>query len=191
MGTPCAIGMKMADGSVKAIRYNYDGYVAGAGVILGGWYKDAAKVADLLALGELSQLSEELASCIAYHRDCHEPMRPAVRFANIESYRRCAKGGMSADYLYLYDDGEWLVYGLYHEPNWVKMEIKKMKKISIEEMMDALSRCESCTLDLSEATEQEIQKEYMLLRKIGLLKASGEPPANLRRTSGEPPAGRC
>ena len=36
MGTPCAIGMTMEDGSVRAIRCNYDGYVAGAGVILGG-----------------------------------------------------------------------------------------------------------------------------------------------------------
>ena len=36
MGTPCAIGMTMEDGSVRAIRCNYDGYVAGVGVILGG-----------------------------------------------------------------------------------------------------------------------------------------------------------
>ncbi len=36
MGTPCAIGMKMADGGVRAIRCNYDCYVTGAGVILGG-----------------------------------------------------------------------------------------------------------------------------------------------------------
>ena len=34
MGTPCAIGKKMEDGSVKAVRCNYDGYVAGAGAIL-------------------------------------------------------------------------------------------------------------------------------------------------------------
>ncbi|MDD3228942.1 MAG: hypothetical protein PHE09_06945 [Oscillospiraceae bacterium] len=27
MGTPCAIGMKQADGSICAIRCNYDGYV--------------------------------------------------------------------------------------------------------------------------------------------------------------------
>ena len=51
--------MKMEDGSVRAIRCNYDGYVVGAGVILGGWYTDAAKVEALLALGELSQLAEE------------------------------------------------------------------------------------------------------------------------------------
>lgn len=124
MGTPCAIGMKMEDGSVKAVRCNYDGYVAGAGAILGGWYGDAVKVDDLLALGELSQLGEELASCVAYHRDRHEPMRPAKSFASVEEYQHTAKGEMSADYLYLYDGGEWRVYGLYHEPDWVKLEIK-------------------------------------------------------------------
>jgi hypothetical protein len=101
MGTPCAIGKKMEDGSVKAVRCNYDGYVAGAGAILGGWYGDAAKVEDLLALGELSQLGEEPASCVAYHRDRHEPMRPAKRFASVEEYQRTAKGEMSVDYLYL------------------------------------------------------------------------------------------
>src|SRR5574344_794808 len=83
MGTPCAIGMKMEDGSVRAIRCNYDGYVAGAGVILGGWYTDAAKFEALLALGELSRLAEALTDCVAYHRDRHEPMRPAKLFAGI------------------------------------------------------------------------------------------------------------
>ena len=129
MGTPCAIGMKMEDGSVHAIRCNYDGYVAGAGVILGGWYTDAAKVEALLALGELSQLAEELSDCVAYHRDRHEPMRPAKRFASVEEYQRTAKGEMSADYLYLYDCGSWSVYGLYHEPDWVRVEVRKDAKI--------------------------------------------------------------
>ncbi len=124
MGTSCAIGKKMEDGSVVAVRCNYDGYVAGAGAILGGWYGDAPKVDDLLALGELSQLAGELTACVAYHRDRHEPMRPAKQFTSVEEYQRTAKGDMSADYLYLYDGGEWLVYGLYHEPDWVKLEIK-------------------------------------------------------------------
>ena len=128
MGTPCAIGKKMEDGSVKAVRCNYDGYVAGAGAILGSWYADAAKVDDLLALGELSQLAGELAACVAYHRDCREPLRPAKRFASVEEYQRTAKGDMSADYLYLYDGDEWLVYGLYQEADWVKLEIKVGEK---------------------------------------------------------------
>jgi len=129
MGTPCAIGMKQPDGSVRAIRCNYDGYVADAGVILAGWYTEVAKVEALLALGELSQLAEELDSCIAYHRDRHEPMRPAKRFDSVEEYRRVGKGEMSADYLYLYDSGCWSVYGLYHEPEWVHVKVKKDEKI--------------------------------------------------------------
>jgi len=125
MGTPCAIGMKLADGSVRAIRCNYDGYVAGAGVILAGWYTEPTKTKSLLALGDLSQLAEELGSCVAYHRDRHEPMRPARRFASIDEYQRLAEGEMGADYLYVYDDGKWLVYGLYNVAEWVEVEVKK------------------------------------------------------------------
>ena len=124
MGTPCAIGMKMADGNVHAIRCNYDGYVAGAGAILGGWYTDAAKVEALLALGELSELRTELADCVAYHRDRREWMRPAKRFASVEEYQRTAKGYMSADYLYVYDGGKWLVYGLHNVAEWWEVEVK-------------------------------------------------------------------
>ncbi|MBR5442576.1 MAG: hypothetical protein IKV44_06445 [Clostridia bacterium] len=41
MSTSAAIGIKLPDGSVKAIRLNWDGYVAHAGTMLGGWYKTA------------------------------------------------------------------------------------------------------------------------------------------------------
>ena len=129
MGTPCAIGKKMEDGSVLAIRCNYDGYVAGAGAILGGWYTDATKVEPLLDLGELSQLAKEPADCVAYHRDRREPMRPAKRFDSVEEYQHTAKGEMSSDYLYLYDSGYWSVYSLYHEPDWVRIEVRKDAKI--------------------------------------------------------------
>ena len=125
MGTPCAIGMKLADGSVSTIRCNYDGYVAGAGVILAGWYTEPTKIEALLALGDLSQLAEELNSCVAYHRDRHEPMRPARRFASVDDYQHLAEGEMAADYLYIYDDGKWLVYGLYNVAEWVQVEVER------------------------------------------------------------------
>lgn len=129
MGIPCAIGMKMEDGSVRAIRCNYDGYVAGAGAILGGWYTEPTKIEALLSLGNLSQLAEEPAACVAYHRDRGEALRPAKLFAGVEEYQRTAKGEMSADYLYLYDNGYWSVYGLYHEPDWIRVEVRKDAKI--------------------------------------------------------------
>lgn len=125
MGTPCAIGMKQADGSVRAIRCNCDGYVVGAGVILAGWYTEPAKIEALLALGDLSQLAEELKTCVAYHRDQREPMRPARRSASIDEYQRLAEGEMGADYLYVYDDGKWLVYGLYNVAEWVQVEVER------------------------------------------------------------------
>lgn len=125
MGTPCAIGIKMADGSVRAIRCNYDGYVAGAGVILAEWYTEPTKTQLLLALGDLSQLGEELDTCVAYHRDRHEPMRLARRFASVDDYQHLAEAEMSADYLYVYDDGKWLVYGLYNVSEWIQVEVKK------------------------------------------------------------------
>lgn len=129
MGTPCAIGMKRADGSVRAIRCNYDGYVAGAGVILAGWYTDPAKIEALLALGDLSQLGEEPDTCVAYHRDRHEPMRPTRKFASVDEYQHLAEAEMSADYLYVYDDSKWLVYGLYNVSEWVQVEVKKEAKM--------------------------------------------------------------
>ncbi len=128
MGTPCAIGMKLADGSIRAIRCNYDGYVAGAGVILAGWYTEPAKIEALLALGDLSQLAAELDTGVAYHRDRHEPMRPTRRFASVDEYQHFAEGEMGADYLYVYDDGKWLVYGLYNVPEWVIVEVKMGEK---------------------------------------------------------------
>lgn len=119
MGTPWAIGMKQADGSVRAIRCNYDGYVAGAGVILAGWYTEPTKIGALFALGDLSQLAEKLDTCVVYHRDRHEPMRSARRFASVDEYQRLAEGEMGADYQYVYDDGKWLVYGVYNVAEWV------------------------------------------------------------------------
>ena len=125
MGTPCAIGKKMEDGSVHAIRCNYDGYVAGAGVILGGWYTDAAKVEALLALGELSQLAEELSDCVAYLRDRGEVMRTARNYRDIDAYRRNGRRDLGADYLYLFDGNRWLAYGIPNEPDWVEIKVEK------------------------------------------------------------------
>lgn len=90
------------------------------------WNTGSAAVTQLLlALGDLSQLGEELDTCVAYHRDRHEPMRPARRFASVDDYQHLAEAEMSADYLYVYDDGKWLVYGLYNVSEWIQVEVKK------------------------------------------------------------------
>ena len=124
MSTNAAIGMKMADGSVRAVRLNWDGYVGHAGAILGGWYKTADQVEALLALGELSEINETPETCVAYHRDMQEKFRPPVRFETVDEYRYRGKGQLAAQYLYLYDDGKWRVYGLSGEPDWIDLEVE-------------------------------------------------------------------
>ena len=123
MSTSAAIGMKLADGSIKAIRVNWDGYPGYTGAVLGGWYKTAGQVEALLALGELRELNETPETCVAYHRDRHEPYKAPVKFATVEEYRRNGESRMSAEYLYLYNKGAWSVYGLYNDPEWNELDV--------------------------------------------------------------------
>lgn len=128
MGTSSAIGMKLDDGTVRAVRCNWDGYPQGAGRLLGEFYRDRAKVEQLLALGFLSSLDENVAPepgtahswqhpqsgvTVAYHRDRDEPMTAAVNFASRDDYELNGKGCLDASYLYLYecheDHGFWNV----------------------------------------------------------------------------------
>ena len=128
MATSAAIGIKLPDGTVKAIRLNWDGYVAHAGTILGGWYKTAEAVNDLIALGDLSEIKETVEGCVAYHRDRGELYRHPRTFASVEDYQYCGMGQMSANYLYIFDDGVWHVYGLYSTAEWVGLEVTIKKE---------------------------------------------------------------
>ena len=123
MSTNAAIGMKMADGSVRAVRLNWDGYVGYAGAILGGWYKTAEQVEVLLALGELSGIKETPETCTAYHRDMGEDFRAPFTFETVDDYQYCGKGRLAAEYLYLFDDGKWSVCGLYGISEWCELNV--------------------------------------------------------------------
>jgi len=128
MGTSSAIGMKMDDGTIRAVRCNWDGYLQGVGRVLGESYSDLAKVKQLLALGFLSSLDEKVAPepgtahswqhpqpgvTLAYHRDRKERLQPAERFADQDDYELNGEGRLEANYLYLYEcsDGQgcWAV----------------------------------------------------------------------------------
>ena len=123
MSTSAAIGMKLADGSVKAIRVNWDGYPGYTGAVIGGWYKTAERVEALLALGELSEIKETPETCVAYHRDMGEEYRASFTFETVDEYQYCGKGRLAAEYLYLFDNGKWSVYGLYNDPNWNELNV--------------------------------------------------------------------
>jgi len=125
MSTRGAIGMRMPDGSVRAVYVHHDAYVAGVGAILGGWYETPELVKGLLDLGDLSSLGTTLADTIAYHRDRGEDMRIARNYRDIDAYRRNGRRDLGADYLYLFDGSRWLAYGIPNEPDWVEIKVEK------------------------------------------------------------------
>ena len=57
MATRSNIGMKQADGTIKAIYCHWDGYPEGVGATLAEHYKNPAKVEALLNLGDIPNLS--------------------------------------------------------------------------------------------------------------------------------------
>ena len=124
MSTRGAIGMRQPDGTVRAVYVHHDAYVAGVGAILGGWYETPEKVESLLALGDLSSLGTTLADTVAYLRDRGEVMRTARNYRDIDAYRRNGRRDLGADYLYLYDGGRWLVYGIPGESDWVEIKVE-------------------------------------------------------------------
>ena len=103
-----------------------------------GAAKSTPQVAALIKLGSLSQIGAKLAPAsgkphnmakpqddvvLAYHRDCGETLQGPTRFPSVEEYRQNGKAQLSAEYLYLFDDGKWSVYGLYEISEWVELNV--------------------------------------------------------------------
>lgn len=138
MSTHAGIGMVQKDGSVKSVYLQFDGYPSGAGAILAGWYNTPARIEELLELGDLRSLGSKIAPMpgvehtlgnpqpdvvVAYNRDyCDEP-QPAQIFPGKAEYERNGKAELDADYLYLFEDGRWLVWGVTRN-KWVTMDAK-------------------------------------------------------------------
>jgi len=129
MSTSAAIGLTMLDGTIWAVHLHWDGYIAngGAGEILAEHYADRKKVEKLISLGFLSSLGAEVDPdptllhswsnpqpnvTVAYHRDRNDPLVPAVKVMNKESFPEQAKD-LWAEYAYLFEEGRWLVCDLH------------------------------------------------------------------------------
>ena len=107
MGTRSMIGMVEADDSVSAIYCNFDGYLSHNGNLLDTHYDSDVKVAELLALGDLSTLGAT-------------PQEPetrllsggtaATRYESIAAYRE-ALGRNGDEFRYLWDGEAWFYIG--------------------------------------------------------------------------------
>lgn len=116
MSTTSAIGIKTDDGTVRAVGCHWDGYPEGVGRVLTEFYGDRAKVGELLALGQLSELAEKTAPepgtphswqeprpgvTVAYHRDRGDPLIPAEVFGSPGAYAAEAGERLGAVCIYL------------------------------------------------------------------------------------------
>lgn len=93
MSTRCLIVRENPDGSFDAISVHF-GHPARIGPLLTRHYTDEAKIAQLLALGALSHLGEEIGKkqnfnqpnskwCLAYERDRGDDPIPAVHIESL------------------------------------------------------------------------------------------------------------
>lgn len=69
MSTHANIIAQLSDGTTGSIYLGFDGYPEHALNILLEHYSDQNAIEELIALGDLSSLDTEIATCEAYHRD--------------------------------------------------------------------------------------------------------------------------
>lgn len=117
MSTNSTISIQHEDGTVKSIYCQWDGDVDWNGKILQQHYTDPAKIDQLMELGDLSSLGEEIGTkhdfddynkgeCTAYGRDRGQTDVAAETFADFEEFK--AEGDFQ-QYNYLFRNGAWEV----------------------------------------------------------------------------------
>ena len=120
MGTRSAIGYKTPEGKVRGIYCHYDGYIAHNGKILQEHYQAAYKVAQLVELGDMSTMGEEVGrqvdfndrsahqgQCVYYGRDRGESDVETQTYETIGDFVDAFAG---CEYFYIYANGKWLVH---------------------------------------------------------------------------------
>lgn len=117
MATRSNIAYKTAEGKIRSVYCHWDGYPAHNGEMLRRFYTDLDKTRQLIALGSISSLSEEIGEkqdfddrdsqnskwTLAYHRDRGEPLS-IQEYDDVPSWIADME-----EYAYLYTDNGWLV----------------------------------------------------------------------------------
>jgi hypothetical protein len=118
MGTRSTIALEFADGTVEQVYCHWDGYLSHNGAILSKHYSDPFKLRDLIDLGDLSSLAENIGTkhnfsdrvdgeCTFYARDRSETGCEAKKFASFADYK---DNHQYEEYEYiLRTDGLWYV----------------------------------------------------------------------------------
>ena len=112
MSTRSIIARLHTDGSVEASYCHFDGYPEGVGKTLKEHYSLNASVADLLELGDLSSLGDNLQETVAYARDRGEEKSDNLRYDNLSELLSNVRKDTGAEYAYVWDGTIWATYTL-------------------------------------------------------------------------------
>ena len=126
MSTNSIIAIQEKDDSVTGIYCHWDGYPEGVGAMLYYCYQNPDKIRDLVSLGSISSLHEDVfptepghsfdhpqrGVTVAYHRDRGEEFSQ-IKAENLEEFdcQRWRYIGVTYVYLYAVDEGVWYVNG--------------------------------------------------------------------------------
>ena len=120
MSTRCYIAIKNNDNSMDAIYCHYDGYPRGVGNTLNTHYTNEDKIRELISLGDISSLGEDIESTVAYHRDYGEDL-VNHHFDSEEDFREWLHDSW-AEYVYKWEKNKsddpyysWNIIDLYKE----------------------------------------------------------------------------
>ena len=121
MATRSTIAMRLEDGeTIRSVYCHFDGYPDGVGATLREHYTNAAKIEQLLDLGDLSVLDVEIGEkvdfngrpegqCLFYGRDRGETGINARTHADENEWLGYRKGN-ACEYGYLWNGAWWVVY---------------------------------------------------------------------------------
>lgn len=118
MGTRSSIAIKNLDGTIESIYVHWDGYLEGVGATLLESYTTEAKVRQLLSLGNVSSLDDEIGEkhdfntsvkgwTKFYERDRGEADQGSVKYRDEQGWLR--GNGQEYNYLFLPYEGRWIV----------------------------------------------------------------------------------
>lgn len=122
MGTKSNIAIERTNGAVDVIQCQYDGYPGYNGAMLLKHYNTPERVRELIKLGDISYLAENLAPTgkhsydkpqngvtVAYGRDRGEDGTDALQYGSVDEYTRDLKlprNYLRVEYAYLYRENE-------------------------------------------------------------------------------------
>ena len=111
MSTRSLIGIRNNEG-LTFVYCHHDGYLEGVGKTLVENYKEDSKINALLEHGAMCSLDAEIYKCDFYHEDDGDKSITIPDCEDIEErYYKCGENSW-ADYIYLFEDGEWYYYNL-------------------------------------------------------------------------------